>query len=194
MTTADATLDIGLLDAVTGALSGVAELERLVRKPAAIRRVSMVLKLVQSLARFHLALFFRRVYFLMFLNVLDVGLLLIVGMGHRKTRRLTSYMNQAAFDGDEGLAELKRIASRCGDLVQRLDSFYGQRRRLGRLWGRLLPLNGLVLPQLDTLIGEVEDIGETAALSASPEFTDSIMQQLAAHGVISSDEISSDDL
>ena len=103
-------------------------------------------------------------------------------------------MNQEPFDGDEGLAELRGIARRCGDLVQCLDGFYGQRRRLGRrlrllLPRLLLPLNGLVLPQLENLICEVEDIGETAALSASPEIRASIMEQLAAHGIISPDDL-----
>ena len=93
-------------------------------------------------------------------------------------------MNQAVFDGDEGLAELKRTARRCGDPVQCLDDFYGQRRHLGRRLRLLLPLNGLVLPQLENLICEVEDIGQTAALSASPEIRAAIMEQLAAHGMI----------
>jgi len=105
---------------------------------------------------------------------------IIMGIAHWKIRRLTSYMNQAEFDGDEGLAELKGIARRCGDLVQCLDRLYGQRRRLGPL----LPLNGLVLPQLDNLTCELEDIGETAALSASPEIRTIILEQLVAHGII----------
>lgn len=167
-------MDIGSIDdAATGALSRLAELERAVRKAAVPKRVSRVLKLVQ-LARLWALV-----------NILDVWLLLIMGIAQWKTQELTSYMNQAAFDGDEGLAELKRIARRCGDLVQRLDG-YGQRRRLGR---RLLPLNGLVLHQLENLTCEVEDIGETAALSASPEIRASIMEQLAAHGIVSSDDL-----
>ena len=181
MTTAEATLDIGSIGAATGALSRLAELERAVRKAAVLKRVSGVLKLVQ-LARLWALL-------LILINVLDLWLLLIMGIAHWKTQRLTSYMNQAGFDGDEGLAELKRIARRCGDLVQRLDGSYGKRRRLGRRWGLLLPLNGLVLHQLDNLTCEVEDIGETAALSASPEIRASIMNQLTAHGIVSSDDL-----
>jgi len=50
--------------------------------------------------------------------------------------------------------------------------------------GPLLPLNGLVLPQLDNLTCELEDIGETAALSASPEIRTIILEQLVAHGII----------
>ena len=180
MTTAEATLDIGSIDATTGALNWVAELERAVRKSAVLKRVSRVLKLVPLVLLLTLLL--------ILVNVLDLWLLLIMGIAHWKTQRLTSYMNQAAFDGDEGLAELKRIARRCGDLVQRLDGSYGQRRRLGRRWPRL-PLNGLVLHQLENLTCEVEDIGETAALSASPEIRASIMEQLAAHGIVSSDDL-----
>ena len=52
---------------------------------------------------------------------------------------------------------------------------------------RPLPLNGLVLHQLEHLTCEVEDIGETAALSASPEIRAGIMEQLAAHGIVSPD-------
>jgi len=119
MTTAGATLDIGSIDAVTGALRRVAELERSVRKYTVLTGVSRALKLVQ------LALL------LTLVNVLDIRLLLIMGIimgiAHWKIRRLTSYMNQAEFDGDEGLAELKGIARRCGDLVQCLDRLYGQR-------------------------------------------------------------------
>lgn len=174
MTTAEVTWDIGSIDAATGALSRLAELERAVRK-SAVLRVSRVLKLVPL------------VLLLILVNVLDVWLLLIMGIAHWKTQRLTSYMNQAAFDGDEGLAELKGVARRCGDLVQRLDGSYGKRRRLGRRL--LLPLNGLVLHQLENLICEVEDIGETAALSASPEIRASIMEQLADHGIVSSDDL-----
>ena len=177
MTTAEAMLDIGSIDAATGALSRVAELERSVRKSPVLKGVSRVLKRVQ------LALLMTVV------NVHDVRLLLIKGVAHWKSRRLTSYMNQEPFDGDEGLAELRGIARRCGDLVQCLDGFYGQRRRLGRRLRLLLPLNGLVLHQLENLICEVEDIGETAALSGSPEVRASIMEQLAAHGVISSDDL-----
>ena len=172
MTTAEVTWDIGSIDAATGALSRLAELERAVRK-SAVLRVSRVLKLVPL------------VLLLILVNVLDVWLLLIMGIAHWKTQRLTSYMNQAAFDGDQGLAELKGVARRCGDLVQRLDGSYGKRRRLGRRL--LLPLNGLVLHQLENLICEVEDIGETAALSASPEIRASIMNQLTAHGIVSPD-------
>ena len=171
-------MDIGSIDATTGALNWVAELERAVRKSAVLKRVSRVLKLVPLVLLLTLLL--------ILVNVLDLWLLLIMGIAHWKTQRLTSYMNQAAFDGDEGLAELKRIARRCGDLVQRLDGSYGQRRRLGRRWPRL-PLNGLVLHQLENLTCEVEDIGETAALSASPEIRASIMEQLAAHGIVSPD-------
>lgn len=171
MTTAEVTWDIGSIDAAAGALSRLAELERAVRKAAVLKRVSRVLKLV------------------ILVNVLDVRLLLIMGIGHWKAQRLTSYMNQAAFDGDEGLAELKGIARRCGDLVQRLDGSYGKRRRLGRRWGLLLPLNGLVLHQLENLTCEVEDIGETAALSSSPEIRASIMNQLTAHGIVSADDL-----
>ncbi len=181
MTTAEATLDIGFIGAATGALSRVAELERAVRKSAVLKRVSRVLKLVP--------LVLLLTPLLILVNVLDVWLLLIMGIGHWKAQRLTSYMNQAGFDGDEGLAELKGIARRCGDLVQRLDGSYGQRRRLGRRWGLLLPLNGLVLHQLENLTCEVEDIGETAALSASPEFIASTMEQLAAHGIVSPDNL-----
>lgn len=177
MTTAEAMLDIGSIDAATGALSRVAALEAAVRKSAVFRGIRRVLKLVQL------------AFLLALVSVLDVWLLLIVGIAYWKTWRLTSYMNQAAFDGDEGLAERRRIARRCGDLVQRLDESYGQRRRLGRRWKLLLPLNGLVLPQLENLICEVEDIGETAALSGSPEVRASIMEQLAAHGVISSNDL-----
>ena len=173
MTTAEATLDIGSIDAATAALSRVAGRKRAVRKSAVPTGVSRVPKLVQ-LTRL-----------LIWANVLDVWLLLLVGIGHWKARRLTLYMNQEPFEGDEGLAELKGIARRCGDLVQCLDRLYGQRRRLGPL----LALNGLVLHQLDNLICEVEDIGETAALSASPEFTASIMEQLAAHGIVSPDDL-----
>lgn len=171
MTTAEVTLDIGSIDAAAGALSRLAELERAVRKAAVLKRVSRVLKLV------------------ILVNVLDVRLLLIMGIGHWKAQRLTSYMNQEAFDGDEGLAELKGVARRCGDLVQRLDGSYGKRRRLGRRWGLLLPLNGLVLHQLENLTCEVEDIGETAALSSSPEIRASIMNQLTAHGIVSADDL-----
>jgi len=146
-------------------------LERAARKPAARKRMSRVLKLVQL------------VLLLTLVNVLDVRLLLMMGVAHWKTRRLTSYMNQEPFDGDEGLAELRRIARRCGNLVQCLDSFYEQRCRLGRRLRLLLPLNGLVLSQLENLICEVEDIGETAALSGSPEVRAGIMAQLAAHGI-----------
>ena len=158
------------------------ELERSVRKSPVLKRVNRVLKLVKL------------VHLLTCINILDALLLLTMGFAHWKTRRLTSYMNQEPFDGDEGLAELRGIARRCGDLVQCLDSFYGQRRRLGRrlrllLPRLLLPLNGLVLPQLENLICEVEDIGETAALSASPEIRASIMEQLAAHGIISPDDL-----
>lgn len=91
----------------------MAELERAVREPAALKRVSRVLKLAP------LALL------LTLVNVLDVWLLLLVGIGQWKTRRLTSYMNQAGFEGDEGLAALKGIAKRCGDLVQRLMTLVG---------------------------------------------------------------------
>ena len=164
-------MDIGSIDAAAGALSRLAELERAVRKAAVLKRVSRVLKLV------------------ILVNVLDVRLLLIMGIGHWKAQRLTSYMNQEAFDGDEGLAELKGVARRCGDLVQRLDGSYGKRRRLGRRWGLLLPLNGLVLHQLENLTCEVEDIGETAALSSSPEIRASIMNQLTAHGIVSADDL-----
>lgn len=171
MATAEATLEIGSIDAATGALSRVVALERAARKPAARKRMSRVLKLVQL------------VLLLTLVNVLDVRLLLMMGVAHWKTRRLTSYMNQEPFDGDEGLAELRRIARRCGNLVQCLDSFYEQRCRLGRRLRLLLPLNGLVLSQLENLICEVEDIGETAALSGSPEVRAGIMAQLAAHGI-----------
>lgn len=177
MTTAEAMLDIWSIDAATGASTRLAELERSVRKSPVLKGVNRVLKLVQL------------VRLLTLINVLDVRLLLIMGVAHWKTRRLTSYMNQEPFDGDEGLAELRRIARRCGDLVQCLNGFYGQRRRLGRRLRLLLPLNGLVLPQLENLICEVEDIGETAALSGSPEFTASIMEQLVAHGVISPEDL-----
>lgn len=176
MTAAEATLDIGSIGAAIGTLSRLAELERAVRKSAVLKRVSRVLKLVPL------------VFLLILVNVLDVWLLLIMGIAHWKAQRLTSYMNQAGFDGDEGLAELKGIARRCGDLVQRLDGSYGQRRRLERRWP-LLPLNGLVLHQLENLTCEVEDIGETAALSASPEIRAGIMNQLTAHGIISSDDL-----
>lgn len=172
MTTAEATLDIGFIGAATGALSRLAELERAVRKSAVLN-----LKLVQ-LARLWALV-----------NILDVWLLLIMGIAHWKTQRLTSYMNQEAFDGDEGLAELKGVARRCGDLVQRLDGSCGKRRRLGRRWRLLLPLNGLVLHQLENLTCEVEDIGETAALSASPEIRAGIMNQLTAHGIVSADDL-----
>lgn len=177
MTTAEVSWDIGSIDAATGALSRLAELERAVRKAAVLKRVSGVLKLVQ-LARLWALV-----------NILDVWLLLIMGIAHWKTQRLTSYMNQEAFDGDEGLAELKGVARRCGDLVQRLDGSYGKRRRLGRRWGLLLPLNGLVLHQLENLTCEVEDIGETAALSASPDLRAGIMNQLTAHGIVSADDL-----
>jgi len=73
--------------------------------------------------------------------------------------------------------------------VQCLDGLYGQRHRLGGRLRLLLPLNELVPHQLDNLICEVEDISETAALSASPEFTASIMAQLAAHGIVLSDDL-----
>ncbi len=175
MTAAEATLDIGSIGAATGVLSRVAELERAVRKSAVLKRVSRFLKLVP--------LVLLLTPLLILVNVLDVWLLLLMGIAHWKAQRLTSYMNQAGFDGDEGLAELKGIARRCGDLVQRLDGSYGQRRRLERRWP-LLPLNGLVLHQLENLTCEVEDIGETAALSASPEIRASTMEQLSAHGII----------
>ncbi len=177
MTTAEVTWDIGSIDAATGALSRLAELERAVRKAAVLKRVSGVLKLVQ-LARLWALV-----------NILDVWLLLIMGIARWKAQRLTSYMNQEAFDGDEGLAELKGVARCCGDLVQRLDGSYGKRRRLGRRWGLLLPLNGLVLHQLENLTCAVEDIGETAALSSSPEIRASIMNQLTAHGIVSADDL-----
>lgn len=180
MTTAEVTWDIGSIDAATGALSRLAELERAVRKSAVLKRVSRVLKLVPLVLLLTLLL--------MLVNVLDVWLLLIMGIAHWKAQRLTSYMNQAAFDGDEGLAELKGVARRCGDLVQRLDGSYGKRRRLGRRLP-LLPLNGLVLHQLENLTCEVEDIGETAALSSSPEIRASIMNQLTAHGIVSADDL-----
>ena len=176
MTTADATLDIGFMDAATGAFSRVAALERAVRKPAVLKRVSRVPKLVQALP------------FVTLVNVFDVRLLFALGIARWKIRRLVLRMNRTEFDGDEGLAELKRIAKRCGDLVQLLDGPYEQRRRLEKLWNLSL-LNGVVLHQLENLICEVEDIGETAALSASPEFTASILEQLAAHGIIPSDDL-----
>lgn len=89
MTTAEVTWDIGSIDAATGALSRLAELERAVRKAAVLKRVSGVLRLVQ----------------------------------------------------------------------------------------------------LENLTCEVEDIGETAALSSSPEIRASIMNQLTAHGIVSADDL-----
>ena len=175
MTTADAALDVGFMDAAAGAFSRVAEVLRAVRKPAVPGKLSRVPQ------RAHLA------FLLTLVNVFDVPLLFAVWTARWKTRRLVLRMNRTEFDGDEGLAELKRIAKNCGDLVQRLDDFHGQRRRLGRLWWSL-PLNGVVMDQLENLICEVEDIGETAALSACPEFTAVIMQRLAAHGIVSSDD------
>ncbi len=91
MTTAEVSWDIGSIDAATGALSRLAELERAVRKAAVLKRVSRVLKLVPLVLLWALV------------NILDVWLLLIMGIAHWKTQRLTSYMNQEAFDGDEGL-------------------------------------------------------------------------------------------
>ena len=63
MTTAEATLDIGSIDATTGALNWVAEFERAVRKAAVLKRVSRILKLVQLGA-----------LILTLVNVLDVAL------------------------------------------------------------------------------------------------------------------------
>ena len=163
MTIAAATFDTDSIDATTRALSRVAA--RAVRQPAALEKVSVLLKPVE----------------LFLLTFVDVGLLFAVGTARRETQWLATRINQTTFDGDAGLAVLKKTASHCGDLVQRLDDSYEQRRRLGERW-RLSPLNGVVMQQLETLICEVEDIGETAALSASPEFTASIMEQLAAHG------------
>jgi len=95
-------LDIGSIDAATGVLSRVAELERSVRKSPVLKGMSRVLKRVQL------------VLLLTLVNILDVRLLLIMGVAHWKTRRLTSCMNQEPFDGDEGLAELRGIASVAG--------------------------------------------------------------------------------
>ena len=78
MTTAEAMLDIGSIDAATGALSRVEELERSVRKSPVLKRVNRVLKLVEL------------VHLLTCINVLDALLLLTMGVAHWKNRRLTS--------------------------------------------------------------------------------------------------------
>ena len=116
------------------------------------------------------------------LTLLDLRLLHAGWTARQTTRQLVARFNQAAFDGDDGLALLHTIASHCATQRQRLNGCYEQRRRLGQ-HVQLLPLHGAVMHQLDALIGEVEDLGETAALSASPEFTSAILKQLAAHGI-----------
>ena len=167
MATVEATFVTGPIDAATGALSSAAaELERAVRQPVALRRVGRLLNPIAPAL----------------LTLVDVWLFFAVGIARQTAQRLALRINQTTFDGDEGLAVLKKIASCCGDLVQQLDGSYEQRRRLGRHW-KLSLLNGVVLHQLEKLICEVEDIGETAALSASPEVTNGIMEQLAAHGI-----------
>ena len=70
-----------------------------------------------------------------------------------------------------------------GPLAQPLEHEAGWRRqhgRLGRRWGLLLQLNGVVLPPSGNLICQVKDIGEIADLSARHEIMASIMEQLAA--------------
>ncbi|KKZ09950.1 MAG: hypothetical protein TQ37_10565 [Candidatus Synechococcus spongiarum 15L] len=173
MKTAEATFNPESTNAATRLFIRVAELNLPGWKPASLGRLSWLSwapkPVVRLLARLLLTLF-------------DVWLLLATMTDRRKIQRLVLRTNRTTFDDDEGLAALKRLAKSCGDLVQRLDGCYEQRHRLGRRW-RLLPLNGLVLHQLENLICEVEDVGETAALSASPEFTAGIMKQLTAHGI-----------
>ena len=98
----------------------------------------------------------------------------------KETQRLASCFNKATFefDGDEGLALLKKIASHCGSLVRNLEKHRRLRQRL-----RLSPLNGAIINQLENLICELEDVGEAAALSASSEVTAIIMKQLAVHNI-----------
>ena len=115
------------------------------------------------------------------LTLLDLRLLHAGWTARQTIRQLVARFNQAPFDGDDRLALLHTIASHCATQRQRLNGCYEQRRRLGHI--QLLPLHGAVMHQLETLIGEVEDLGETAALSASPEFTAAILKQLAAHGI-----------
>ena len=115
------------------------------------------------------------------LTLLDLRLLRAGWTARQITQQLVARFNQAAFDGDDGLALLHTIASHCATQLQRLNGCYEQRRRFGHI--QLLPLHGAVMHQLEALIGEVEDLGETAALSASPEFTSAILKQLAAHGI-----------
>ena len=115
------------------------------------------------------------------LTLLDLRLLHAGWTARQTTRKLIARFNQAASDGDDGLALLHTIASHCATQLQRLNGCYEQRRRLEH--AQLLPLHGAVMHQLEALIGEVEDLGETAALSASPEFTSAILKQLAAHGI-----------
>lgn len=115
------------------------------------------------------------------LTLLDLRLLHAGWTARQTIRQLVARFNQAPFDGDDGLALLHTIASHCATQLQRLNGCYEQRRRLGQ--DVQLPLHGAVMHQLETLIGEVEDLGETAALSASPEFTSAILKQLAAHGI-----------
>lgn len=126
------------------------------------------------------------------LTLWDIRLLRAVKAARQKTQQFARRMDQTTFDGEEGLVRLKEIASQCGSLVKLLDGFYKEHRRLGQRW-RLsplkLPINRMVVDQLDTLICDVEDIGETAALSASPEFRARIMSQLAAHGIIPSEDL-----
>lgn len=116
------------------------------------------------------------------LTLLDLRLLHAGWTARQTTQQLVARFNQAPFDGDDGLALLRTIASHCATQLQQLNSCYEQRRRLGQ-HVQLLPLHGAVMHQLEALIGEVEDLGETAALSASPEFTDAILKQLATHGI-----------
>ena len=168
MTTAEATVGNGSFDATTRALEPLEQW--LPRAPQAPRRPSRQQWAPQNLVDW------------VGLTLWDVRFLRAVRAARQKTQQFARRMDQTTFDGEEGLTRLKEIASQCGSLVKFLDDFYKEHRRLGRRW-KLLPLNRMVVHQLDALICDVEDIGETAALSASPEFTTGIMKQLTNHGI-----------
>ncbi|CZB15831.1 hypothetical protein FLM9_672 [Candidatus Synechococcus spongiarum] len=195
MTTAEATLGTGSFDEAIRALGGYVmeavprrlssfvtwrkrwtlaqrELKSFVKRRKRRKRWKLAQRGLKSVVLVFLVLFVSFQLFLLFL----------AGIAARhQTQQLARCMNQETFDGDEGLALLKTIAKHCGDQVRKLDDSYRQLTRLKLL--RWSPLNGVVMDQLDTLICELEDVGETAALSASPEVTATIMEQLAAHGI-----------
>lgn len=171
MTTAEATLGTGSFDETIGALGQVVE--------AVPRRLSSFVKWWKCWTPAQRGL--KSVVLVPLMLLVSVRLFLDGRAARRQTQQLALCMNQATFDGDEGLALLKTIAQHCGDQVRKLDDSYRQLTRLKLL--RWSPLNGVVMDQLDTLICELEDVGETAALSASPEFTATITEQLAAHGI-----------